>query len=67
MTDTVRIGAEELRFAALLQEQIDKVQAKWEAGDLRRGRPPSQRERNDRWLWENMIQETEWDRFFGVE
>jgi hypothetical protein len=50
---------------AKLREFIDRQIARWEAEDARKGGPPTEEERNNRWLWEAMTEETEWDRFYG--
>jgi hypothetical protein len=62
----MRLYAHELLFAARLQEYIDRARAKWEAEDARKGRPPTKRELDNRWLWEAMIEDTEWENFHGV-
>jgi hypothetical protein len=61
-----RWSAAELEFDAKLREVIDTQFAKWEAEDARRGKPPNVHQVNDRLLWESMIEDTEWDRFYGV-
>lgn len=58
-----RITVDELLFDAKLREYIDKQVAKWEAGDTQ---PPTKEERDNRWLWEMYIEETEWERFYGI-
>jgi len=60
------ITVAQLGFQARLRPYIDKQQAKWEAEDARRGWPPSQQVLDGRWLWEARVEETEWERFYGL-
>jgi hypothetical protein len=59
------ITADELVFEARLREFIDRQIAEWKAEDARKGRPPTEQERDNRWLWEVMTEETEWEHFYG--
>ena len=61
----MRLRADELLFAASLQKFIDVARAKWEADDERRGRVPDEQTIGNRMLWEAMIEDTEWDKFYG--
>jgi hypothetical protein len=63
----IHITAEELRFGAKLQEYIDKQRAKWEAQDIRSKKPPTERQLEDRLLWETMVEENAWEDFYGPE
>jgi hypothetical protein len=58
------ITVEELEFAAKLAGYIDRQEAKWTAEDRRCGRPPTQGERNNRLLWQYMVEEGEWEKFY---
>jgi hypothetical protein len=57
----------ELKLDAAIRDHIEAQRARWEAEDVRHGHPPSRRLRDDRWMWETMIEETEWDHFYGPE
>ena len=54
-----------LAFAAKLQDHIDKARGRSEAGDIKRGRPPTERELEARWEWEAMVEDQAWDDFYG--
>jgi hypothetical protein len=60
------ISVEELEFDAKLTVYKDRQEAKWQAEDARRGHPPSEVERDNRLMWQQMVEEWEWDRFYGV-
>jgi hypothetical protein len=60
------ITVEELEFAAKLTLYKDQQEARWQAEDIRRGRPPSEAERDNRLMWQQMVEEWEWDRFYGA-
>jgi hypothetical protein len=60
------ITAEELEFGARLAAWIDQHEAKWQAEDRRRGRPPTKQEQQYRGMWRDMVEEQEWERFYGA-
>jgi hypothetical protein len=60
------VTVEELEFRAKLAAYLDRHEANWEADDQRCGRPPTRDERNNRAMWQNMIEEQAWDQFYGV-
>lgn len=62
----MRITAALLAHEEKVQQHIDRCRAKWEAEDAKRGRPPTDRERYERLMYEIMIEDTEWDRFIGA-
>jgi hypothetical protein len=55
-----------LEFGARLAAWLDQHEAKWMAEDAHRGRPPSKKQLNDRMMWRDMVEEQEWERFYGV-
>jgi hypothetical protein len=59
------ITVEELEFGARLAAWLDQHEAKWMAEGARRGRPPSKEQSNNRMMWRDMVEEQEWERFYG--
>lgn len=57
--------AEELEFAARLDAWLDQQEAEWQAQRARRGRPPSKQEWQYFAMWQAMVEEREWERFYG--
>jgi hypothetical protein len=60
------ITVEELEFGARLAAWLDQHEAKWMAEDARRGQPPSKEQLSNRTMWRDMVEEQEWERFYGV-
>jgi hypothetical protein len=60
------ITVEELEFGAKLTAWLDQHEAKWQAEDRRRGQPPTKQEQQYRGMWRDMVEEQEWERFYGV-
>ena len=60
------ITVEELEFSVRLAAWLDQHEAKWMAEDVRRGRPPSKEQLNNRMMWRDMVEEQEWERFYGA-
>ena len=52
---------ETIAFENKLADYLFKARCKWEA---KLGHPPTERDLDDYWLWESMVEERAWDDFY---